>query len=387
VRAAARLAAALGPAELVRFARFGLLPGRRLADEEFRGAGGGRLLAGNALHADLSPESAGGGLYGWLLCCLGQQVGYPVPEGGAGQITAALVRRLRARGGSLQCSAPVERVLLRGGRAVGVRIAGGRELMAARAVLADVSAPVLYRRLVGEEHLPAALLEDLRRFQYDNSTVKVDWALDASIPWSAPEARRAGTVHVTEGMDALTEHSADLARGLISARPFLVMGQYATADPTRAPEGKDTAWAYTHVPQRVRGDAGGALTGRWDEQETAEYVQRIEHEVELLAPGFRDRILGRHVFNPRTMEASNANLVGGAINNGTAQLHQQLFFRPTSGFARPETPIDGLYLASASAHPGGGGHGAPGSNAARAALRARGPRGRLTARALRALRG
>jgi phytoene dehydrogenase-like protein len=149
------------------------------------------------------------------------------------------------------------------------------------------------------------------------------------------------------------------------------MGQYSTIDPTRAPEGKEVAWAYTHVPQRVSGDAGGeGLTGAWDERESSTFVERIEAQVERFAPGFRDRIRARHVFDPPTLQAADPNLVGGALNGGTAQVHQQLVFRPATGLGRPETPIGGLYLASASAHPGGGVHGACGANAARAAMAA-----------------
>jgi phytoene dehydrogenase-like protein len=139
-------------------------------------------------------------------------------------------------------------------------------------------------------------------------------------------------------------------------------------DETRQPPGKETAWAYTHVPQQVRGDAGGELAGRWDERETEIFADRVEAEIERRAPGFRSSIRGRHVFTPPGLEAANSNLVGGAVNQGTAQIHQQVIFRPVPGFARPETPIRGLFLAGASAHPGGGVHGAAGANAARAAL-------------------
>ncbi len=363
------LARALGAEELVRFLRFALLPVRRLAEEEFRGAGGGLLLAGNALHADLTPESAAGGLYGWLLCSLGQQVGYPVPEGGAGELSAALVRRLRSRGGTLECGAPVEEILVSGGAATGVRLADGRTVAARRAILADVGAPALYGALLAAEHLPARLRDDLRRFQYDSATVKVDWALSAPIAWSAEPARGAGTLHVAEGMDSLSRHAAQLAQKQIPDVPFLVFGQYAAADPTRQPPGAETAWAYTHVPARPVGDAGAdELLGTWDERETEAFVARIEDQVEALAPGFRALIRDRHVFVPPSMEEENPNLVDGALGGGTAQLHQQLVFRPTPGLGRPETPIDRLYLASASAHPGGGVHGACGANAARAAL-------------------
>jgi phytoene dehydrogenase-like protein len=157
----------------------------------------------------------------------------------------------------------------------------------------------------------------------------------------------------------------------VPSRPLLVFGQYARADESRCPPGKEVAWAYSHVPQRVRGDAGGdGITGSWDERETEAIVARMEGLVEELAPGFRDSIRARHVQTPPLLEAANRNLEGGAVNAGTAQLHQQVVFRPTPSLGRPETPVRGLYLASASAHPGGGVHGLCGSNAARAALNA-----------------
>ncbi|HEV7862589.1 MAG TPA: NAD(P)/FAD-dependent oxidoreductase [Acidimicrobiia bacterium] len=368
--AGARLAARLGPAGLLRFARFGVLSVQRLAEEEFSGDGGGLLLTGAALHTDLAPDSSASSIFGWLLCGLGQQVGFPVPEGGSGQLTQALVDRLTARGGRIVCGTRVTRILVRDGRAVGVVTAGGDEVAAQRAVVADVGAPALYRDMIGAEHLPPAVLEDIRRFQYDNSTVKVDWALDGPIPWAADQARRAGTVHLADGMDHFVEASCDLLTGRIPARPHLVMGQMGVADPTRSPAGTETAWAYTHVPQKVRGDAGGELKGIWDEAEGDVFADRIEAQIEALAPGFRSLIRGRFVATPPVLEAANANLVGGSVNGGSAQVHQQLVFRPIPGLARPETPVRGLYLGSSSAHPGGGVHGACGANAAHAALMA-----------------
>ena len=366
----ARLAARLGPAGLLRFARLGLLPVQRLAEEEFSGPGAGLLLTGAALHTDLAPDSTASSIFGWLLCCLGQQVGFPVPEGGAGRLTDALVARLHERGGRLMCGTAVTKVLIRDRRAVGVVTADGTEHRARRSVLADVGAPALYREMVGPEHLPARLIKDLRQFQYDNSTVKVDWALDGPIPWTGEATRRAATVHVADGLQHYIESASQLARGHIPARPHLVVGQMGVADPTRSPAGTETAWAYTHVPQRVRDDAGGNLKGIWDDAEGEVFAERIEAEIEMLAPGFRDLVRGRYIATPPILEASNANLVGGAVNGGSAQIYQQLIFRPTPGLARPETPIRRLYLASASAHPGGGVHGAPGANAARAALAA-----------------
>jgi phytoene dehydrogenase-like protein len=367
VRPVLRLIRAMEPQELLRFARFSLLPVRQMGSQYFSSDGGPRLLAGNALHADVSPESPMSGVFGWVLCSLAQQVGFPAVEGGAGNLTAALVRRLEDRGGSILCGERAERIECRDGQAVAVRSASTRH-PAGRAVIADVGPLQLYRELLGDQPLPGRLLRDLDQFQYDNGTVKVDWTLDEPIPWRSAGARLAGTVHVAEGTDALTRQSAELACRNIPAEPYLVMGQYAAIDPSRAPAGKDTAWAYTHVPQRVAGDAAGDLTGRWDDGEADRFADRMEQQVEALAPGFRSLIRGRHVFTPPALEQGNRNLVGGALNGGTAQLHQQLLFRPVPSLGRPDTPIDRLYLGSASAHPGGGVHGGPGANAARAAL-------------------
>lgn len=370
VRAAGALAFAQPPRDLLRLARFALLPARRMGEEEFGGAAARRLLTGVALHADLAPESTLSGFMGWLLMALGQDVGFPVPEGGASSFTGALVDRLTARGGTVACDAPVTGIRVASGRAIGVELDDGSPITARRAVLADVSAPMLYRSLVDARHLPSSILTDLDRFHWDDATFKVDWTLDGPIPWAAPEARTAGTVHVVEGVDQLTVIASELARGLVPADPFLLVGQQSMTDPTRQPAGKETAWAYTHVPQTVRGDAGGQLAGDWGEADVGAFCGRIEARIEALAPGFTDLIRGRHVQSPPTLQAENANLHRGAINGGTAQLHQQLVFRPVPGLGRPGTPVRSLFLASSSAHPGGGVHGAPGRNAARAALAA-----------------
>jgi phytoene dehydrogenase-like protein len=372
-RAVGQLTRRIGPKGMLRLARHLLLPVRRLQEERFRGEGGGLLLGGSALHADLCPEGAGSGLYGWLLCCLGQRFGFPVPEGGAGGLTRALVSRLLTSGGEVVCNTRVRRIVIRGGRAVAVQTDEGTTIDANRAVIADVPAPALYRDLVGEHNLPPGLLRDLKNFQWDTATVKVDWALSAPVPWANAEAVEAGTIHVAESFDEFSEFAAHLAMRQLPARPFLLFGQQSRADPSRSPPGTETAWAYTHVPRNVRADSAGKIpiggeaeVERW----LGPFVERMESRVERLAPGFRGLILARHVFGPSDLEQADANLYGGAIGGGTAQLHQQLLFRPVPGLGRPETPVERLFLASSSAHPGGGVHGAAGANAARAAANA-----------------
>jgi phytoene dehydrogenase-like protein len=358
VRAGRRLLRSAGTSDALRLARMFTLPARRLGTENFRGEGARLLLAGNALHADVGIDNAGSGVFGWLLAMLAQDVGFPVPEGGAGKITEALVRRLVARGGQVVCGRRVTDVLVARGRAVGVRDHEGELVRAKQAVLADVPATTLYLDLVGPEALPARLVDDLTLFQWDSSTVKVDWALSAPIPWIAEQARDAGTLHLGADLNGLSRFSTDLAIGRIPRNPFLLVGQMTTADPARSPAGTASVWAYTHVPH------GSCRT----ESSLANHVERIEQRIERHAPGFKSLILGRLVHGPADLEEHNPSLVDGAINAGTTAIHQELIFRPTPGLARADTPIDRLFLAGASAHPGGAVHGGPGSNAARAAL-------------------
>ncbi|WP_042368180.1 phytoene desaturase family protein [Streptacidiphilus neutrinimicus] len=374
VRAGLALAARVRAAGGLRLARFAALPVRRLAEEEFDHEGPGLLLAGCALHADLLPESPTSAAFGWLMAMLGQQYGWPVPVGGSSALTDALVRRLEAKGGHVRCAEPVVEVVVRGGRAVGVRTAGGDAVPARRAVLADLPATALYGGLVDWDQLPGGLREELRRFHWDFSTVKIDWALDGPIPWTAPETARAGTVHLGADLTELSDYALQVSTGRIPARPFGLLGQMTTADPSRSPGGTESAWMYTHVPQHVVSDLGpDGLTGIWDERETEAFARRMEQRVERFAPGFRARIVNRRVLTPPVLQRLDENLVGGALNGGTVALHQQAVLRPVPGTGRPETPVRGLYLASSSAHPGGGVHGACGANAARAALRSQHP--------------
>jgi phytoene dehydrogenase-like protein len=329
---------------------------RELGSELFEGEGATLALAGCALHTDLSPDDAGGGVYGWLLAMLGQEVGWPVPAGGAQRITDALVTRLEAGGGEIVYDAPVERVLIARNRAMGVR--ADRDYRARRAVLADVPAPALFLDLVGSRRLPPRMVDDLSHFRWDGAPIKVDWAVRGKIPWANGAVAGSGTVHLNADLNGLSRYAAELATGELPRDPFLLLGQMTTADPRHSPPGTESAWAYTHLPRR----------DNWHADEMAAHVEKMEAAIEKAAPGFGELIIGRHVFSPAGLERANPSLDGGAIGGGTAAAYQQLFLRPVPGLGRADTPVDRLYLASSSAHPGGGVHGAPGANAARAAL-------------------
>jgi phytoene dehydrogenase-like protein len=374
VRAGARLAYRAGVHGTMDLARMAATSATRLTEELFSGEGARLLLAGNATHADVPLDAPGSGLYGWLLAMLAQDVGFPVPKGGAGMLSQAIASRARSAGAVIETGQPVTEVIVRSGRAVGVRTAGGREIRTRRAVLADVDAPRLFNDLVGVEHLPARLRADLDRFQWDLPTVKLNWLVDGGIPWRAKAARSAGTVHLGTDLAGLSRWSSDLASGRPPEQVFALLGQMTTADPTRSAPGTESAWAYTHLPR-----------DRYGAADADALVTRVEETVEAFAPGFGDRVTHRMLQGPAALEAADANLHHGAINAGTAQLHQQLIFRPATGLGRPETVIEGLYLSGASTHPGGGVHGACGWIAAQVAIGAAGRLGPVRRRTTRTL--
>jgi phytoene dehydrogenase-like protein len=350
------------------FVRRLLTPAGEFGAERFGGQGPRILVAGNAGHADIPLDAAGSAVLGLLLTMLGHRVGFPVPEGGAGRLTRALAARLESLGGEVRCGHEVLGIDVDRRRATGVRTAE-TAFRARHAVVADVVAPRLFGALLDPGDLPPRVVRGMRGFRMDPATVKVDWALDGPVPWASPPAADPGVVHVADSLPQMTEALSQVAAGAVPAAPFLLAGQMTTADPTRSPAGTESLWAYTHVPQHTSRDAGdGSVRGEWDRDDCERFADRMQARLEALAPGFASRVLARRVLGPRELEARNANLLGGAVNGGTAQLHQQLVFRPVTGLGRAETGIRGLYLGSASAHPGGGVHGAPGMNAARAAL-------------------
>jgi phytoene dehydrogenase-like protein len=379
VRSTAALVRRAGAPELLRLARIAASSSIDFAQHEFAGAGAQALIVGNGLHADIPPTASGSAALGLIMSMVGQDVGFPVPQGGAGALTAALLSALRSAGGQVRLGTAVVEVVVHKGRAAGVVDERGTFYGAERAVLADVAAPTLFNDLIGADRLPPRLSDDLSRFTWDHATVKVNWALDRPIPWSEVEAHGAGTVHLGADVVGMADYANDLETDRVPEHPFVLLGQMTTTDPTRSPAGTESVWAYSHLP-RSRSFGAADVAGQ---------VRRIEDLVERHAPGFGERILARSVQGPADLQADDANLVEGAINAGTTNLWQQVVFRPTPGLGRPETFVDRLYLAGATAHPGGGVHGAAGGNAAAAALSrqswARRPASRLVQRTQRAL--
>jgi phytoene dehydrogenase-like protein len=301
VRGAMRLTAGLGPRGILNFTRLLAMSAESLGDDLFQGEGTRGWLYGSAMHSDVPPTDRGSAIAAAYMNLLGHGVGWPSPEGGAGMLAQALVSYLRELGGEVRTGASVKRVATERGRVVGVELQDG-ERLAANLVIADVM-PQALATLAGDA-LPARYARALRRYKYGPATLKIDWALDGEIPWTAPEAREAGTVHVG-GSAAEVLQSTATHTGL-PERPLMLLGQQSIADPSRAPTGQHTAWAYTHGPHSVDWEA-----------ESDRHVERMEAQIERFAPGFRERILARHVLGPADLQRRNANLVGGDVGGGS----------------------------------------------------------------------
>ena len=318
-------------------AKFGLL-GLRSAESlirsNFRGVHARALFAGTAGHSflplDLMPTAS----FGLMLAATGHAVGWPQPAGGAQRVPDALASLLRELGGEI---------------VTGWHVKSLEELPAARVVLLDLT-PAQLLRLEGTKW-PDRYRRQLGRYRYGPGVFKVDWALREPIPWRAEECRRAGTIHVCGTFEEVAASERSAWAGRESGRPFVLVGQPSLFDPSRAPAGSHTAWAYCHVPNGSRVDMTGT----------------IEMQIERFAPGFRDVILARHSKDTAWMEAHDPNLVGGDINGGAALL-SQLFTRPVARLVPYSTPDPRVFLCSASTPPSGGVHGMCGHFGALAAL-------------------
>lgn len=323
------------PIPLARFGLAGIRSARGLAGSRFDTDEARGLFTGIAAHSMLSLRSMPTAGYGLMIAVLGHLVGWPMARGGSQAIASALVSLLEAHGGTVECNRPVRSL---------------DELPAARAILLDLT-PRQVVAIAGDR-LPARYRRHLEKFRYGPGVWKVDWALDGPAPWTNPDGARAATLHLGGTMAEIVDAEEIVQRGGHPERPYVLFVQQTQFDPTRAPEGIQTAWAYCHVPN------GSEL----------DMTDRIEAQVERFAPGFRDRIVARHVMGPGSMQEHDANYVGGDINGGVSDL-RQFVARPVLSPTPWATPVDGLYLCSSSTPPGGGVHGMCGYKAATTALR------------------
>lgn len=325
------------PANPLKMASFGIdaltsanYLSKRFSTEKAKG-----LWGGMAAHSIQPLTNIATSAIGLVLLTAAHVTGWPIPERGSSSIADALASYFRSLGGKIQ---------------TGLHVTSMKQLPSAHAVLFDVT-PRQLLEIAGEK-FSSIYKTQLRNFRYGAGVFKIDWALDAPIPFTAQVARKAGTVHLGNTFDEIAKYEEDVWNNRIGEKPFVLLAQPSVFDPTRAPFGKHTAWAYCHVPH-------GSVR---------DMTTSIEKQVERFAPGFRERILARHTFNTVQMEEYNNNYVGGDINGGVQDIGQ-LFTRPALRWSPYRTSTNGLYICSSSTPPGGGVHGMCGYHAARRAIK------------------
>jgi phytoene dehydrogenase-like protein len=328
------------PLLMASFGAHALLSAEKLAKWEFRGEAARAIFAGMAAHSLLPLERSLSAAIALVLAIAAHSAGWPIPRCGSQAISHALVSYFRSLGGRVITAAAVRSL---------------DELDRARLFLLDVS-PSQLAAICGSR-LPQNYLGKLRRFQHGPGVFKMDFALAEPVPWRDAECRRSATLHLGGTLDEIAQSEREVTEGKTPERPFVLVSQPSLFDPSRAPEGRHTLWAYCHVPNGSNVDMS----------------ERIENQIERFAPGFRDRILAKHVLQPGDLERYNANYIGGDISGGLISW-RQLFARPVSLRHPYATPAKGIFICSASTPPGAGVHGMCGYHAAVAALKSIGIR-------------
>jgi phytoene dehydrogenase-like protein len=365
-----RLAREGGRAGLDAWLRDTLTSGRGWCRRSFAGDEVDALWVPWLLHSGLSPDHASGAVMIPLFAATLHAAGLPIVEGGQARFLAAFRALLSAHGAELVTGEPVERVLVEGGRAVGVATAS-RTLHARRAVIASVAPGALYRELLPAGVVPPALREQAARYRPGRAAMHLHVALSAPPAWSDARLAEVPLLHLTEGSASTGIACAEAEAGLLPREATVVVGQQSVLDPTRVPDGAATLWLQLQeVPAHPRGDAAGELEtgGRWTPELADAYARRILARIETHAPGLRGLVLGLRAFTPDDLTAHNPNAIGGDPYGGAADLDQRLLWRPVPAAASHRAPVDGLWQIGAATHPGPGLSGASGHLVAQALL-------------------
>ncbi|MFT4246934.1 MAG: NAD(P)/FAD-dependent oxidoreductase [Pseudomonas sp.] len=349
---------------LLTFAAGSLENFRRWSERTLRSDLTRALIAPWTLHSGLGPDDAGSALIGKLTFAAVVSGGMPVVKGGGSRLVEALVRVIEQHGGQLMLDAEVEQIELEGlgrhRRANGVRLADGRRIAAAEAVVCNVVPQQLYGRLLPD--VPATLRERAEGYRYGRGDMQIHFALAAPPAWREPELLKVPLVHLTEGLEQVCASVTEANNGLLPGRPTLGIGQPVAVDPSRAPEGGWILWIQLQeLPTRLKGDAAGEiavpLDGRWNEAVREAFADRVQARLERVMPGLAERIVGRRAYSPADLEALNCNLVGGDPYSGICSPDQFFWLRPfagTDGARGHGTPVRNVFHIGASTHPGPG---------------------------------
>lgn len=347
---------ALGLEGVYRLAKLLLATPRDFLDAHFENDKLKAMMAAWGLHLDFAPDVAGGALFPYLESMANQAFGMVIGNGGADTIIRAMTAVLKAKGGELLLDSPVERIRIENGKAVGVVLAGGREIRAAKAVVANINPKLLFGKLVPKSAERAEFDRKVEGFRPGPGAMMIHLAMDGLPDWTAgAELKNYAYVHIAPDMQMMGRVYSEAMAGLLPAEPALVVGQPTAIDPSRAPEGKHVLWVQVRVlPAEIRGDALGQIEARDWESAKGAYAERVLDIIERYAPGTRTKIRSTAVFSPADLERENPNLVGGDSLSGSHHLDQNFLFRPVAGYSRYKTPVSGLYMCGASTWPGAG---------------------------------
>jgi phytoene dehydrogenase-like protein len=317
------------------------------------------VLAPWVLHTGLGPDQATSGFMTQVIAVAVQEGGMPVPRGGGAKLAEALVQLIRDHGGVCETDRDVERVIVRSGRAVGVRLTDGETVEAGRAVVASVTPSQLYERLLADADVPAPLAEGARRFRYGRAEMQIHYALSEPPRWDGDERLgRTAIVHVTPGLDGVSRAVNEAERGLLPAEATIVVGQPLTLDPSRAPDGRGILWIQLQeLPWRIKGDASGADhrgTGEWTDELREHYADRIQERLARHIPNLESSLLKRVSLGPHDLQRANVNLRHGDPYGGSLALDQNFLWRPFGGSPGHTTPVERLWQIGASTWPGPG---------------------------------
>ena len=362
----------LGTAGCRELARLLISSTRELAETYLHSREAHALLACWGMHLDFGPDVSGGAMFPFLEAFTDMRTGISVAQGGASRLIEALAGVGAAHGMELRTGAEVARVSVADGRAVGVELSDGQRIEARRAVIAGVTPPILYGRLLSGVVLPAALRAAAGRYAFGPGTLMVHLALSRPPEWAAGgDLSEFAYIHVAPYVEDLAATYADACAGLLPAEPMLVVGQTSAVDPSRVPAGQDGAVLWVQVralPARIRGDAAGAIEARDWSAAAEPYADRVLAKLERYAPGIGELVLDRVVLSPVDLECHDPNLAGGDSTAGSMHLRQNFLFRPFPAVADYETGIDRLMMVGAATWPGTGVNAISGYNVARKLL-------------------
>ncbi len=347
---------------------------RTWLDSTYRTPAPGALFAPWVLHTGLGPDAAGSGVMGRAIVALLETVGLPVPVGGGARLVDALRDVIEEHGGTCRTGTDVDRVLVRGGRATGVRLVTGDVVGARRAVVCSVTPPALYDRLLADAPVPDWARRAAQRFRFGRAGMQIHYALSGRPRWHLDERLSSiPLVHLTSGLSGVSKAVGEAERGLLPDEATIVCGQPCVVDPSRAPDGAWILWIQLQeLPATPRGDAGGAIDvgdGTWTDALRERYADRIHDRLSLQIDGFDALVQSRVALSPADIARANPNLVGGDIYSGACDLDQNLMFRPRPELSGHRTPVRDLYQIGASTHPGPGLGGVSGTLVARQVLR------------------